>query len=62
MTKNLPTPSRLALKFRARREELDLTQADVATRVTALLAPPKKLTQQVYAAFEGESLRRQSTP
>lgn len=53
MTKNLPTPSRLALKFRARREELDLTQADVATRVTALLAPPKKLTQQVYAAFEG---------
>lgn len=53
MTKQLPTPSRLALKFKARREELDLTQADVATRVTALLVPPKKLTQQVYAAFEG---------
>lgn len=53
MTKNLPAPSRLALKFKARREELGLTQADVATRVTALLAPPKKLTQQVYAAFEG---------
>ncbi|KRP45519.1 hypothetical protein TU73_13305 [Pseudomonas libanensis] len=43
----------MALKFKARREELDLTQADVATRVTALLVPPKKLTQQVYAAFEG---------
>lgn len=53
MNKQLPTPSRLALKFKARREELDLTQAQVAARVTAQLTPPKKLTQQVYAAFEG---------
>ncbi len=52
MTEHTPQPSLLALKFKARREELNLTQEDVASRVSALLAPPKKLTQQVYAAFE----------
>jgi len=52
MTEQTPKPSRLALKFKARREELNLTQEDVASRVSALLPPPKKLTQQVYAAFE----------
>lgn len=52
MTKTIPVPSRLALSFKARREELNLTQEDVASRVTALLTPPGKLTQQVYAAFE----------
>lgn len=53
MTKNLANPSALAQKFKARREELDLTQAHVAERVTKLLEPPAKLSQQTYAAFEG---------
>ena len=52
MTDQKQNPSRLALKFKARREELNMTQEDVASRVSALLTPPKKLTQQVYAAFE----------
>ncbi|ASN71490.1 helix-turn-helix domain-containing protein [Pseudomonas sp. FSL R10-0765] len=52
MTEHTPQPSRLALKFKARREELNLTQEDVASRVSLLLPFPKKLTQQVYAAFE----------
>lgn len=52
MTESIPVPSRLADVFKARREELDLTQEDVASRVTSLLAPGKRLTQQVYAAFE----------
>lgn len=52
MTDSTPKPSRLALQFKARREELNLTQEDVADRVSDLLVPPKKLTQQVYAAFE----------
>ena len=52
MTETTPVPSRLALLFKARREELQLTQEDVASRVTALLPPSKRLTQQSYAAFE----------
>lgn len=52
MTDNTPVPSRLAATFRARREALNLTQEDVASRVTALLPPTNRLTQQVYAAFE----------
>lgn len=52
MTESIPVPSRLAALFKARREELDLTQEDIASRVTTLLGPEKRLTQQVYAAFE----------
>lgn len=52
MTESTPKPSRIAALFKTRREELNLTQEDVASRVNALLSPPKKLTQQVYAAFE----------
>lgn len=52
MTEQTPAPSRLASVFKKRREELNLTQEDVARRVTERLAPPKKLTQQTYAAFE----------
>lgn len=52
MTEEAPVPSRLALVFKKRREELNMTQEDVARRVTERLAPPKKLTQQTYAAFE----------
>jgi phage repressor protein C with HTH and peptisase S24 domain len=52
MTDSTSRPSRIALIFKARREELDLTQEDVASRVSAILPSPKKLTQQVYAAFE----------
>ncbi|QXZ11746.1 helix-turn-helix domain-containing protein [Pseudomonas sp. AO-1] len=52
MTESTPKPSRIAVLFKTRREELDLTQEEVASRVNALLSPPKRLTQQVYAAFE----------
>ena len=52
MSESTPKPSRIATIFKTRREELNLTQEDVASRVNALLSPPKKLTQQVYAAFE----------
>lgn len=52
MTEQAPAPSTLAVIFKARREELNLTQEDVAKRVTERLRPPKKLTQQTYAAFE----------
>ncbi len=52
MTEETPAPSRLALVFKKRREELNMTQEDVARRVTERLAPPKKLTQQTYAAYE----------
>ena len=52
MTESISKPSRIAALFKTRREELNLTQEDVASRVNALLSPPKRLTQQVYAAFE----------
>ncbi|OBZ25462.1 hypothetical protein BS643_12755 [Pseudomonas protegens] len=52
MTETTPSPSALALTFKARREELQLTQEDVARLVSELLKPPAKLTQQTYAAFE----------
>lgn len=52
MTEQAPAPSALALIFKARREELNLTQEDVAKRVTERLRAPQKLTQQTYAAFE----------
>jgi hypothetical protein len=37
-----PAPSRLALVFKKRREELNMTQEDAARRVTERLAPQKK--------------------
>ncbi|MBU1282860.1 MAG: helix-turn-helix domain-containing protein [Gammaproteobacteria bacterium] len=46
------TPSPIAALFKARREELELTQQEVADRVTELLPAREKLTQQSYAAFE----------
>lgn len=52
MTEQTNTPSALARIFKARREELDLTQEDVAKRVTERLPAPQKLSQQTYAAFE----------
>lgn len=52
MTEQATTPSALARIFKARREELDLTQEDVAKRVTERLPAPQKLSQQTYAAFE----------
>lgn len=45
-------PSPIAALFKARREELKLTQQDVADRATELLSGSEKLTQQSYAAFE----------
>lgn len=45
-------PSPTAALFKARREELKLTQQDVADRATELLPHGEKLTQQSYAAFE----------
>ena len=46
------TPSPVAKLFKARREELKLTQAELADMTTKRLSAGDKLTQQSYAAFE----------
>lgn len=46
------TPSAVAKMFKARRLALNLTQEDVANRVSQGLNPPDRLSQQSYAAYE----------
>jgi phage repressor protein C with HTH and peptisase S24 domain/DNA-binding XRE family transcriptional regulator len=46
------TPSAVAKLFKARRLALDLTQEQVALKVSAGLPPNERLSQQSYAAFE----------
>jgi phage repressor protein C with HTH and peptisase S24 domain len=46
------SPSDTARLFKARRQELNITQAQLADMVTKILPPGEHLSQQTYAAFE----------
>ncbi|GAD62671.1 XRE family transcriptional regulator [Aquipseudomonas alcaligenes] len=57
------TPSQIAQLFKARREELRLTQTELADQTTKRLPAGDKLTQQSYAAFEkGKSQTSRHAP
>ncbi|WP_433770853.1 S24 family peptidase [Pseudomonas putida] len=46
------SPSETARLFKARRQQLNLTQAQLAEMVSKILPPGEQLSQQTYAAFE----------
>lgn len=57
------SPSATARLFKARRQELDITQTQLADRVTDILPPGEYLSQQTYAAFEsGKSQSSKHSP
>lgn len=57
------SPSPIAKLFKNRREELNLTQSEVAELTTQRLTSGEKLTQQSYAAFEkGKSQTSRHAP
>lgn len=57
MNDTTPAPSPIAAKFKARRIELGISQADLARRVTARLPAGERFTQQSYASFESGNTR-----
>lgn len=57
MKDTAPTPSPIAAKFKARRKELGMSQAELARLVAANLPPGERFTQQSYASFESGKTR-----
>ncbi|KWS47873.1 LexA family transcriptional regulator [Pseudomonas savastanoi] len=56
-TQSKPAPTPVAVLFRARRLQLNWTQAELADRVSKSLPEGELLTQQTYAAFESGKTR-----